>query len=168
MLAGCQTGMSEMTQDEIRDHFAASTSVHIQVATAEDGSPEMAWGDSFFFIRHKGDEPAKMSFATIVTKDYEGFDSYSQLHRGGLYRLNIQVGAGKFEQLLGFKPVALAQSRHKFDFTAIDQIFPHPTYGEYGWVSIVNPADQSRESVVALLDFSLGRALGKITPPTGH
>ena len=149
-----------MTQDEIRQHLGANSAVHTQIAAEGDGSPQIAWGDTFFFIRGQDGKPGNMPFTTLVTKDYDGFDSDSRLNRGGLYRLNIEVGKGRFEQLFGFKPAALAEHRDRFDFTALDVVFPHPLYGPHGWVSIINPL-REREAVIALLDFSRNRALEK-------
>jgi hypothetical protein len=40
-----------MTQDEICNFFRANDAVHIQVAADGDGSPQMAWGDTFIFTR---------------------------------------------------------------------------------------------------------------------
>lgn len=148
-----------MTQDEIREHLGANEMVLIQIADPGDGSPELAWGDIFFYIRDKRGEPKKMPFTTIVTKDYEGFDTDSKLNRGGLYRLNIEVGKEKFEELFGFRPKEYDQNRSKFDFTAVNQLFPHPLYGKNGWVSIINPENKSTDMVDSLLDFSLKRAL---------
>lgn len=149
-----------MTQDDIRHYLDAHAAVHLMISTPGDGSPEIAWGDSFFFVRGDDGEPGKMPFATIVTKDYTGFDSDSRLDRGGLYRLNIEVGKDKFEELFGFRPRELDQHRSRFDFTAVDRLFPHPLYGPNGWASIINPASASEAAVKALLDFSLSRALG--------
>jgi Family of unknown function (DUF6194) len=148
-----------ITQEDIREHLGANREVLVQIATPEDGSPEIAWGDTFFYVRNINGAPQKMPFATIVTKDYESFDCDSKLNRGGLYRLNIEVGKEKFESLFGFKSGELEQNRSKFDFTSIDQFFPHPIYGQNGWVSIINPQDESMGGIHALLDFSLERAL---------
>jgi hypothetical protein len=156
-----------MTQDEIRAHLQRDASVFVQIANAEDGSPQIAWGDTFFYVRDQTGEPRKMPFATIVTKDYTGFDSDSDLNRGGLYRLNIEVGKQAFEALFGFEPKALDSHRERFDFTAIDQLFPHPLYGASGWVSIINPEGESTAKVAALLDASLERALRRASARAG-
>lgn len=150
-----------MTQDEIRAFFAANAAVHIQIAGSGDGSPEVAWGDSFIFVRDEGGAPKKMPFATIVTKDYAGFDTESQLDRKGLFRLNLDVGREKFEELFGFLPKELAEHRAKYDFAAIDRLLPHPTYGEQAWVSIITPTDESREKTESLMRFALERALAR-------
>ncbi len=54
-----------------------------------DGTPEIAWGDTFFYYSPDGTVPAKVQpFATIVTKDYPD-DVTSRLDRPGFFRLNI-------------------------------------------------------------------------------
>jgi hypothetical protein len=148
-----------VTQDDIRMHLGAHSEVLVQIAGTGDGSPEIAWGDTFFYVRNANGEPPKMPFATIVTKDYESFDCDSNLNRGGLYRLNMDVGKEKLEELFGVKPGELQQNRGKFDFTSVDQLFPHPIYGPNGWVSIINPQVESSGVVNSLMDFSLKRAL---------
>lgn len=125
-----------MTQDEIRAFFAADSRVQIQIAQSNDGSPEVAWGDSFISIAGK-----KMPFATLVTKDYPGFDEASRLGPGR-FRLNLD---------LGVKPDGQAH-----DFTAENRPFPHPVYGAQGWVSIINP---TRAVALALMQAALVRAV---------
>lgn len=146
-----------MTQDEIRQYLAANGSVRIQVAAREDGSPEMAWGDTFCFAVDADGQAKKMPFVTIVTKDYRGFDEESRLDRG-LYRVNLDVGKAKFEELFGFVPKDLAGRRGDFDFAAVDTLIPHPAYGANGWVSIVEPGERSQNALEQLLDFAIRRA----------
>jgi uncharacterized protein DUF6194 len=148
-----------VTQDDIRKYLGRNDAVLVQIANSEDGSPAIAWGDTFFYVRSTTGEPRKMPFSTIVTKDYDGFDTDSKLNRGGLYRLNIDAGKRKLEELFGFKPDELAHNRSKLDFTSVNQFFPHPTYGSHGWISIINPEKESVIAVHSLLDFSLERAL---------
>jgi hypothetical protein len=148
-----------MTQDDIRNHLAAHPAVVVQVAAEDDGSPAIAWGDTFCYVRESDGTPRKMPFATIVTKDYPGFDTTSNLDRGGLFRLNIDVGRDKFVDLFGFATTELAQHANRFDYAAAGLFFPHPVYGAHGWVSIINPDDVP--AVTALLDFALRRALGR-------
>ena len=148
-----------MTQDEIRRYLGSNAAVLVQIASSGDGSPEIAWGDTFFYIRDKSGEPRKMPFTTIVTKDYVGYDSDSNLNRGGLYRLNIEVGKEKFEELFGFKTNELESNRSQLSFASMNKLFPHPLYGSNGWVSIINPEEDSVTKVSSLLDFSVERAL---------
>jgi hypothetical protein len=150
-----------MTQDDIRAFFTAHAAVHIQVAGPEDGSPAVAWGDSFVFLRDEDGSPRKMPFATIVTKDYAGFDVESKLDRGGLFRLNLDLGREAFNTLFGFGPKDLPAHRAKYDFAALDLVFPHPAYGEQGWASVINPSAASKEKVESLMRLALDRALGR-------
>jgi hypothetical protein len=151
-----------MTQDDLRAHLAADPAVRVTVAAEGDGSPAIAWGDTFVYACDERGEPKKMPFVTIVTKDYEGFDEESKLNRGELHRLNIEVGKAKFEELFGFAPKELDAHRTRHDFAALDRLFPHPVYGTHGWASIINPSEASREAVTALLDFARDRALARV------
>ncbi|MCC5903761.1 MAG: hypothetical protein JJT87_17745 [Halomonas sp.] len=148
-----------VTQEEIREHLRANVRVVVQVAGPGDGSPEVAWGDTFFYVRDHSGHPKKMPFVTIVTKDYEGFDTASNLDRGGLFRLNIDVGKEKFEALFGFEPRDLELYSDRFDVTSVSQLFPHPVYGASSWVSIINPGSEATDMVNSILEFSLERAL---------
>jgi len=147
-----------MTQDDIRAFFSAHAAVHIQIAGPGDGSPELAWGDTFIYARDETGATKKMPFATIVTKDYPGFDADSRLDRGGLFRLNLDVGRETFAALFGHAPRELERHRDQYDFAALDRVFPHPAYGEQAWVSVINPAHASREQVESLMRGVLARA----------
>lgn len=155
-----------MTQDEIRALFAADPRVHIQIAAPDDGSPAIAWGDTFVFVTDETGAAKKMPFATIVTKDYTGFDVESNLDREGLFRLNLDVGRDVFRTLFGFAPKELGQHRERFDFAALDRVFPHPVYGEQAWVSVIEPASSSRAQVESLMQHALARALGRCRTAT--
>jgi len=61
-----------MTIDEISD-FVQSLGDVLTVSPQEgDGTPEMAWGDRFFYYAPDGAVPPGQPFATIVTKEYPG------------------------------------------------------------------------------------------------
>lgn len=139
-----------MTEDEIIAFVAALPDVDVLTASADSGAPQAAWGDTFFSATGV---PADRSFpfATIVVSDYEGFDAYSQLNRPGVFRLNIAVGRRVFQELFGYGPEAFAAHAGEYDFTAADQLFPHPVYAVQGWASIVNPGEQTSDRAQALL-----------------
>lgn len=150
-----------LTQDDIRNYLGAQPGVEVQIAGPGDGSPEIAWGDTFFSLRKPDGALSKMPFATIVTKDYTGFDEASRLDRGGLFRLNLDVGKEKFAELFGFAPAEFGANQTAFDFAVLDRLMPHPIYAPQGWASIIAPSDDARELVHALLDFTLSRARGR-------
>src|SRR5271156_5576764 len=147
-----------MNEAEITRYISDTFSgVEVQVASREDGSPEIAWGDTFFFYAPGGDLPAdhKFPFATIVTKDYGEFDCASNLNRPEVFRLNIGVSKQTFADLFGVaKPV-------DYDFTALDKLMPHPVYGKMYWVCVLNPSATTFEAVRPVLAEAYERAAGK-------
>jgi len=102
--------------------------------------PAISWGDYFFYYAPDGEVPTnRQPYATIVTKDYPE-DGQSRLDAPDRWRLNIHVGPLLFEQLLGFPPGSIPDA---VDFEEADVFVPHPLYGAYGWVSVVNPGTSS-------------------------
>ncbi len=139
----------------IRNQFPG---VDIVVASKENDAPEVSWGTTFFFYDPNRDQPAdrRFPFATIVTRDYEGFDADSNLNRPGVFRLNISVGKESFRSLFG------NGNESAFDFTALDRVMPHPVYGKMFWVCVLNPSEQTfHEKVQPLLAEAYRRAASK-------
>lgn len=129
-----------LTQNELRARFAAPDFL-LQVAHPDDGSPAIAHGDTFVFASDAASgAPRKMPFATLVTKDYPGFDEASRLDSSGLFRLNLDIGRDAFTDLFGLAPNSFEDQRDRFDFAAVDSWMPHPLYGSYGWASIIAPS----------------------------
>ena len=113
------------------------------VVSPDEGSafPELAWGDSFFFYAPDGIMPERTQpYGTIITKDYPD-DERSRLGPAGRFRVNIHVGHGRSAEL----PMADA------DPAVTDSLFPHPLYGDAGWLSVVNPAEATSDAVIGLL-----------------
>ena len=133
-----------MTENQLIDFIAGLPGVAAVTASEANGAPEVSWGDSFFFYDPEGD-PAerRFPFATIVTKDYDGFDMASNLNRHGIYRLNLAVGRVRFGQLLGYPPAQHAAHEEDFDYRALDCVLPHPVYAAQAWVSILSPGDKT-------------------------
>ncbi|HEX3491180.1 MAG TPA: DUF6194 family protein [Streptosporangiaceae bacterium] len=143
-----------MTQDEIIQFAAALPGVAVETASQASGAPQVAWDDSFIFYDTPGqDTPPdrRFPFATIVIKDYPGFDEFSDLSRDGTFRLNINVGRARFEELLGYPPAQFADHQAAPDYRALDTVLPHPTYGQQAWISIVCPGPQTSDLARGLL-----------------
>lgn len=99
--------------------------------------PEISWGDYFFYYAPDGQVPRnRQPYATIVTKDYPD-DTTSRLDGDDRWRLNIHAGSAVFADLLGYSPEQVEGSG--VDYSTTDTFLPHPLYGSYGWVCIVNP-----------------------------
>ncbi|MGA8113106.1 MAG: DUF6194 family protein [Actinocatenispora sp.] len=154
-----------MTQDEIIDFVAALPGVATVTAGAANGAPELAWGDTFFYY-DPDDLPAdrRIPFATIVTKDYAGFDTASDLNRPGVFRVNIAVGRARFEELTGHPPATHADHADTVDHTAADRVLPHPVYAAQAWVSVVDPGAATDRQVRSLLDEAHARAVDRHRP----
>ena len=83
------------------------------------------------------------NFATLVTSDE--YDTFSNLARPGVYRLNLGLSKATFDSVVG--------GVSDPDYTALDRLMPHPVYALQHWVSILNPSEETFDTVVKpLLD----------------
>ncbi|MBJ7600507.1 MAG: hypothetical protein DLM67_04490 [Candidatus Nephthysia bennettiae] len=146
-----------MDQASISQYVGTSfAGVDVDVGSEEAGSPEVAWGDTFFIYdpERSFQSTRRFPFATIVTKDYGDFDNASDLNRSGIFRLNIGVSKETYDSLFG--------AGGEYDFAALDRLMPHPVYGRNHWVCVLNPSDSTFESLKPLLadayDIAVQRA----------
>lgn len=123
-----------------------------------DGSPEISWGDSFLYYAPDGVVPRTQPFATIVTGDQPG-DRSSRLDRPHAFRLNIAAGAAEFSRITGSAPREPAVP--VVDPSAVDVLFPHPVYGELGWLSVVEPGPRTDPTARELLRAAHRHARGR-------
>lgn len=113
-----------------------------------------ATGDRYFFYNPPGELPAdhRFPFATLVTSD--AHDRASDLNRHAVFRLNVGVKSDTYRSLFGPQPSfrtdgGVADTGH--DYTALNQIMPHPVYAAMSWVCVLNPSDATLETVRPLL-----------------
>lgn len=110
--------------------------------------PEIAWGDHFFYYSPDGQIPQRTQpYATIVTKDYPD-EAGANLTPPGRWRLNIHVGSAAFTELTGEAPKHAALPT---DSSVADVLLAHPVYAAQGWIAIVNPAEHTTATAIALL-----------------
>ncbi|HKS45006.1 MAG TPA: DUF6194 family protein [Amycolatopsis sp.] len=150
----------DFTEIDIIAFVSGLDGVVVFTPTAADGAPEISWGDTFVYHDPDGDPQAgrRMPFATIVTKDYDGFDTVSNLNRPGVFRLNIAVGREGFEKLVGYPPAAHAGRAAHFDYAVLDRFLPHPVYATQSWVCVLNPGQASAAQARSLLADAHARA----------
>jgi hypothetical protein len=142
--------------DEIIGHLESLGGVLVLRPGPGDGTPEIAWGDVFFYYAPDGEVPATgQPFATIVTKDYPG-DDRSDLNRPGAFRVNISAGQAAFVRWTGHDPRDTGAAAA--DPSRADTLFAHPVYGGAAWLAVVNPGAATGDSVRELLRASHGRA----------
>jgi hypothetical protein len=140
-----------MTKEEIIEYVSALDGVLPMEPVPGDGSPEIAWGDTFFYYSPEGVVPTKIQpFATIVTKNYPG-DETSRLDRPDAFRVNIAAGKDAFTRWTGHTPQEMA---------ADDTVLAHPVYGTAAWLAVVNPGARTEETTRELLRkaYELARA----------
>jgi hypothetical protein len=125
------------------------------LANAFDGvTTQDAYGYTFYYYDPDGTLPPERRhpFATLIGDDNE-HDRLSRLRRPGVYRLNIGVTKEIYARLLGARPAlgpsGVVETGH--DFTAIDQILPHPHYAPQSWICIVSPSGSTWEGTVQAL-----------------
>lgn len=161
------------TMDEIIEFTAALPEVGVLRAGPENGAPEAAWGDVFFFHEPDGD-PARrrpMPFATVVVKDYPGFDTDSRLDRPGVFRVNVCVGKELFEELVGHSPAthaAPATPAEAADPAQADRIMAHPLYAAQAWVAVVCPGEATSARLRELLSAARDRDAARSARRTGR
>lgn len=143
--------MVRVTEDEVLELVTRLPDVVVVTASEASGAPQAAWGDSFCFYDPTGDGERHSPFATIVTQNYEGFDTESDLNRPGVFRVNVAVGRAAFEALFGYAPAAHADHHAEYDYAALDRLLPHPIYAAQGWVSVLNPAAETQDRLASLL-----------------
>ncbi|MBX3104202.1 MAG: hypothetical protein KF867_04425 [Cryobacterium sp.] len=116
--------------------------------------PEVSWGDHFFYYAPDGQVPTnRQPYATIITKNYLN-DEKSRLNEDGRWRLNIHVGSDLFADILGYPPEEIDEAA--VDYSAADTFLPHPLYGAYGWLCIINPAAVTTERALVALRAAHG------------
>jgi hypothetical protein len=82
-----------LTADDVSELMGSLPGVVVATASEESGAPPVGWSDTFcFFDPHDLDQDQRFPFATIVTHDYPGFDTASDLARDEVFRVNIAVG----------------------------------------------------------------------------
>ncbi|HKP53172.1 MAG TPA: DUF6194 family protein [Chloroflexia bacterium] len=103
-------------------------------------------GDTFFFY----DPDHMIPFVTLITND--NYDHFSNLNRPSVFRLNIGISKKTYNSLFGSRPSPSggggAADDSMTDFTALDQLMPHPVYARMYWVCVLNPGEETFQEVV--------------------
>ncbi|MEV5569746.1 DUF6194 family protein [Spirillospora sp. NPDC052269] len=145
-----------MTKDEIIAFVDGLDGVLTLRPAPGDGTPEIAWGDAFFYHSPDGTVPTTTQpFATIVTKDYPE-DQTSRLNRPDTFRVNIAVGRDEFVRRTGHAPRDTGDAPRDaapddVDPGTPDTLIVHPVYGSLGWLAVVNPGPNTGATVLDLL-----------------
>ena len=150
-----------MNEAEV-SRFITETFEGVDVVVASDAS--------FFFYNPDSNVPPdhKFPFVTLVTSD--AHDQFSNLNRPEVFRLNIGLSKETFRSLFGdparfsgwYNPAESGDTPGGYDFTALNQVMPHPVYGGMCWVCVLNPSDATFEkNVRPLLAEAYERAVDR-------
>jgi hypothetical protein len=121
-----------------------------------------AAGDVYFFADPDGtsDPSRRLPFATIVTSD--AYDQFSNLDRPSVFRLNVGLSKDTFRTLFPSANQSDADElTDLLDFSVLDQVMPHPVYGNMFWVCVLNPSDLTFAAVRPLLAEAYDVALAR-------
>lgn len=152
--------------DEIIEFVTALGGVLTLQPEPGDGTPDIAWGDAFFYYAPDGTIPTSTQpFATIVTKNYPD-DERSRLDRPGAFRVNIHAGKEAFVRWTGHGPREPLTSGG--DPSVVDTVIAHPVYGALGWLAVVNPDSRTDEAVRDLLRTAHDNARSRYDRRAGY
>ena len=137
--------------------YVTDTFTGIELLRPTDGPGA---GDTFIYYdpERSRDFSHRLPFATIVAKDYDGFDESSQLHRPGVFRLNIGVSRDTFRTLFGHAPGEESTKSTDYDFSSLDRLMPHPVYAPQSYLCVLNPSSETFEAVKPLLADAYAKA----------
>jgi len=140
-----------MDIEEIIVHVTGLGDVRTLRPQPGDGSPEISWGDAFFYYAPDDQVPGGQPFATIVTKAYPDEEA-PWLDRPDTFRLNIAVGRDAMTAVVTDRvdPARAAG--------APDTVIAHPVYGDLGWVAVTNPGARTSDLALTLLRSAHARA----------
>jgi hypothetical protein len=119
-----------------------------------------AWGEIAYFYNPGQRLKRGAYFATLKQKNGDN-DRASELDRPGVWRLNFGAEKAEFAARFGPPPARPAKGgivQGQWDFTALDQLTPHPVYGWMSWMAILSPSPESFAECQPLLEGAWRRA----------
>lgn len=132
--------------------------------------PKSSWGETSLFYNPDRLLPNGVYFCTLKEKNGEN-DKASKLDREGVFRLSIGITKETYEKYFGSKPKrpskgGIISTGH--DFTALNELVPHPIYGWMSWVQILNPSSSRFESLLPLIAEAHSNAVIKYNKKTAN
>ena len=132
--------------------------------------PKSSWGETSLFYNPGMALPNGVYFCTMKEKNGDN-DKASELDRDGVFRLSIGIAQLSYEKLFGSKPKrppkgGIIDTGH--DFTALNELMPHPIYGWMSWVQVLNPRAATFEGLLPLIAEAHSNALIKFNKKTAN
>lgn len=122
--------------------------------------PKATWGETSLFYNPDSALKSGVYFATIKEHDGEN-DRASFLDREGVFRLSFGLPPTSYEERFGPRPErpakgAIVATGH--DFTALNELTPHPVYAWMGWVQVLCPTERTVRDLEPLLNDAYDKA----------
>lgn len=113
-----------------------------------------SWGEQGIFYNPEGRLKRGVYVLTVKEKDGEN-DKGSNLDREEVYRVNLGIRKNTFLRMFHKIPGRPAKGGivdMRYDFSAINQVLPHPVYAWMGWICIMNPTKETFEELKPLIE----------------
>jgi hypothetical protein len=140
------------------------TEVVDKILSSFDGvTVKSSWGETSLFYNPGKILPNGIYFCTIKEQDGDN-DKASHLDRPGVYRLSIGIDKTAYKNYFGIKPKRPAKGciiDTVHDFTALNELMPHPIYGWMSWVQVLNPSSATYNELLPLLTQAHANAILK-------
>ena len=119
------------------------------------------WGEKAVFYNPGNILKKGVYILTIKEKDGKN-DKASGLDREDIFRVNLGLSKETFIKLFGeipARPAAGGVINMNYDFKKTDEILPHPVYAWMGWISILNPAKNTDNTLIPFINeaYSLAK-----------
>ena len=143
-----------MTPDEILKYCLENLKESVLVES---------WGEKGIF--YNPGHVLKRGVYILTVKEKNGDnDKGSRLDRPRIYRVNLGVRKDTFVKLFGAvpkRPRAGGIVEMDYDFSAVDRILPHPVYAWMSWICVLNPSEDTFESLKPYIQEGYGYAKEK-------
>ena len=119
-------------------------------------SVKKTWGETSIFFNPNDAATHGSYFLTIKEADGE-HDKASGLNREGIYRVSFGISRDSYESLFGPKPLRPSKGgvvKTGHDFTQSNLLMPHPIYAWMNWVQLLNPSEETWNSIQDLVQES--------------
>ena len=106
-----------------------------------------SWGEKGIFYNPGNVLKRGVYILTVKEKDGDN-DKGSDLDRPGIYRVNLGVRRNTFIKMFGTVPKRPEAGRiveMEYNFSAVDEILPHPVYAWMSWICVLNPSEDTFE-----------------------
>jgi hypothetical protein len=132
--------------------------------------PKSSWGETSMFYNPGKLLPNGVYFCTLKEQNGEN-DKASDLNREGTFRLSLGISKAAYEELFGSRPKrpvkgGIIDTGH--DFTAKNEVMPHPIYGWMSWIQVLNPSKSTFERLLPLIAEAHANAVIKFNKKTAN